>query len=132
MDFPVRVYYEDTDAGGVVYHANYICFFERARTEFLRQAGFSQATLLEENIAFVVKNISIDYKSPARLDDLLTIKTTIAEFKRASMVFKQQLWKENNCLSEAVVTVACVNLTLMKPVAIAQPILQSLQAVEKT
>ena len=60
MHFPIRVYYEDTDAGGVVYHANYICFFERARTEFLRQGGFSQQALLADNFAFVVKTLTID------------------------------------------------------------------------
>ena len=111
MDFPIRVYYEDTDAGGVVYHANYICFFERARTEFLRQSGFSQQQLLAEDIAFVVKKLSIDYKSPARLDDLLTIKTIITEVKKATIVFNQQLWKDDICLSEATVIVASINLT---------------------
>ncbi len=130
MDFPIRVYYEDTDAGGVVYHANYVCFFERARTEFLRLGGFSQQQLLANNIAFVVKNLSIDYKIPARLDDLLTVKTVVYELKKASIVFKQQLWKDDICLSEALVTVASVNLAKMKPVAIPNDILQSLQAVQ--
>lgn len=131
LDFPIRVYYEDTDAGGVVYHANYICFFERARTEFLRQGGFSQQQLLAEDIAFVVKKLSIDYKSPARLDDLLTIKTIITEVKKATIVFNQQLWKDDICLSEATVIVASVNLTKMKPIAIPNHILNALQAVQK-
>lgn len=91
MNFPIRVYYEDTDAGGVVYHANYICFFERARTEFLRQMGFSQQELLAKSFAFVVKKLEIDYKIPARLDDLLRVETEIIELK------KQRLFFGNNC-----------------------------------
>lgn len=124
MDFPIRVYYEDTDAGGVVYHANYICFFERARTEFLRQGGFSQQSLLENQVAFVVKKLAIDYKTPARLDDLLTVKTEIKELKKATIVFIQRLYREDFCLSEATVTVACVDLTKMKPIAIPTDIQQ--------
>lgn len=126
MDFPIRVYYEDTDAGGVVYHANYICFFERARTEFLRQGGFSQQSLLENQVAFVVKKLAIDYKTPARLDDLLTVKTEIKELKKATIVFIQRLYREDLCLSEAAVTVACVDLTKMKPIAIPADIQQML------
>lgn len=129
MNFPIRVYYEDTDAGGVVYHANYVCFFERARTEFLRQGGFSQQKLFEENLAFVVKSLEIDYKVPARLDDLLTVETVVSQVKKATIIFQQRLWRENICLSEATVTVASVDLTKMKPVAIPDDIRQTLQAV---
>ncbi len=93
MNFPIRVYYEDTDAGGVVYHANYLNFFERARTEFLRQYNFSQQELFAKSIAFVVRRIEIDYRFPARLDDLLSVETTISEVKKASIIFKQNLWK---------------------------------------
>lgn len=129
MHFPIRVYYEDTDAGGVVYHAQYLNFFERARTEYLRTLGFSQQQLLEQNLAFVVKKIEIDYKMPARLDDLLVIDTTIVEIKKASLVFKQSLWREDRCLSQAFVQVATVNLLTMKPIAMPHPIYQALQAV---
>ncbi|MCL7720324.1 MULTISPECIES: tol-pal system-associated acyl-CoA thioesterase [Actinobacillus] len=129
MNFPIRVYYEDTDAGGVVYHANYVCFFERARTEFLRQAGFSQQELLSKSFAFVVKKLEVDYKVPARLDDLLNVETTVLELKKATIVFQQQLWKDDICLSSAIVTVASVDLTKMKPVAIPAEIRQVLQAV---
>lgn len=129
MNFPIRVYYEDTDAGGVVYHANYICFFERARTEYLRQVGFSQQQLLVGSFAFVVKKLEIDYKIPARLDDLLRVETVVAELKKATIVFQQQLWRDDTCLSEAKVTVASVDLTKMKPVAIPDDIRQALQAV---
>lgn len=129
VNFPIRVYYEDTDAGGVVYHANYVCFFERARTEYLRQGGFSQQKLFEQSLAFVVKNLTIDYKSPARLDDLLNVETKVIELKRATIVFSQKLWRGDLCLSEATVTVASVDLAKMKPVAIPETIRQQLQAV---
>lgn len=129
MKYPIRVYYEDTDAGGVVYHARYLHFFERARTEFLRQAGFSQQELFQQNLAFVVKRMEIDYKVPARLDDLLVVETTIVELKGAKMVFQQRLFKETLCLSEATVTVASVDLAKMKPVAIPKLISNALQAV---
>lgn len=129
MHFPIRVYYEDTDAGGVVYHANYICFFERARTEFLRQGGFSQQALLAENFAFVVKTLTIDYKLPARLDDLLSVQTTVKAVKKATIIFEQNLFKADICLCSAEVTVASVDLIRMKPKAIPQAILDALQAV---
>ncbi len=129
MHFPIRVYYEDTDAGGVVYHANYICFFERARTEFLRQGGFSQQALLAENFAFVVKSLTIDYKLPARLDDLLSVQTTVKAVKKATIIFEQNLFKADICLCSAEVKVASVDLIKMKPKAIPQAILDALQAV---
>lgn len=129
MNLPLRVYYEDTDAGGVVYHARYLHFFERARTEYLRQLGFSQQQLFEKQIAFVVKKIEIDYKSPARLDDLLNVETTLSELKRATMVFSQRLLKGTQILSEASVIVACVNLTQMKPMAIPDDILNALKTL---
>ena len=129
MHFPILVYYEDTDAGGVVYHANYICFFERARTEFLRQGGFSQQALLAENFAFVVKTLTIDYKFPARLDDLLSVQTTVKAVKKATIIFEQNLFKADICLCSAEVTVASVDLIKMKPKAIPQAILDALQAV---
>ncbi|QBQ64726.1 tol-pal system-associated acyl-CoA thioesterase [Actinobacillus indolicus] len=127
MDFPIRVYYEDTDAGGVVYHARYLHFFERARTEYLRKLGFSQQNLLADCLAFVVKKMEIDYKIPARLDDLLRVQTKISELKGAKIVFYQQLWRDDNLLSEALVTVASVDLTKMKPVAIPANIKQAFQ-----
>ncbi|MFA9500973.1 tol-pal system-associated acyl-CoA thioesterase [Mannheimia sp. E30BD] len=129
MNFPVRVYYEDTDAGGVVYHSNYLNFFERARTEFLRVYNFSQQELFAQSLAFVVKRIEIEYKSPARLDDLLNVETILSEFKKATIVFQQKLYKSDICLSSATVTVACVDLIKMKPIAIPDDIRQALQKV---
>ncbi|WP_446718895.1 tol-pal system-associated acyl-CoA thioesterase [Gilliamella sp. ESL0250] len=111
-----RVYYEDTDAGGVVYHARYLAFFERARTEMLRQLDISQQKLLQEGIAFVVKKMDISYHFPARLDDMLTIKTSAEQVRKASIIFKQTIFNQNNqVISTADVLIACVNITKMKP-----------------
>ncbi len=89
----VRVYYEDTDAGGIVYYANYLKFFERARTEWLRAVGVGQQVLLAEHDAmFVVKNVSADYHAPAKLDDVLNLTLTIEKLGRASIVFRQEAW----------------------------------------
>ncbi|WP_044470349.1 tol-pal system-associated acyl-CoA thioesterase [Mannheimia massilioguelmaensis] len=119
FQFPIRVYYEDTDAGGVVYHARYLHFFERARTEFLRALGFSQQSLLEVyRIGFVVKSMNIDYRFPARLDDLLMVESKVIEIKGASILFSQVLQRDELVLSKATVKVACVDLGKMKPVAL--------------
>ncbi len=103
--FPVRVYYEDTDAGEVVYHTGYIRFAERARTELLRTLFGNQSDIREQfNLLFVVKHMEVDYLAPARLDDLLTVKTTLVKPKNASLTFHQQIWRtkdENNTLKQA-------------------------------
>ena len=117
--FPVRVYYEDTDAGGVVYHARYLHFFERARTEYLRLLEFYQQTLLQEQqSAFVVKSMAIDYRVPAKLDDYLIIETEVSAIKGATILFEQRLIRDTVILSKATVKVAYVDLGKMKPVAI--------------
>jgi len=128
FEFPVRVYYEDTDAGGVVYHANYLNFFERARTEYLRTLGFEQDVLLKQDIAFVVRRCELDYLIAARFNDQLLISVEIEKLKRASIVFKQKITtKEGNLLSTAQVVVVCVALEQMKPIAIPSYILKELQ-----
>lgn len=117
--YSARVYYEDTDAGGVVYHARYLHFLERARTECLREFNFSQQTLLNENkSAFVVKSMNIDYCVAAKLDDLLQVETAVIEFKGASVIFSQTIKRDNVVLCRATVRVAYVDLGKMKPVAI--------------
>ncbi len=106
-----RVYYEDTDAAGIVYHANYLKFAERARTEWLRLLGFEQSRLmLEEKILFPVYHIEISFLSPAKLDDLLTFEIKILELKNVSMKLRQIIKCENRKLAELDVTIACVNL----------------------
>lgn len=125
--YNVRVYYEDTDAGGVVYHSNYLNYAERARTEMLRNNGFSQAQLLEQDIAFVVRKIDIDYRYPAHLDDLLVIRSHIKELKRASLVFCQSIYHDNGkLLSELTVKVACIKLSHQKPCAMPTEIIRKL------
>ncbi|MBI0059837.1 tol-pal system-associated acyl-CoA thioesterase [Gilliamella apis] len=119
FNWNARVYYEDTDAGGVVYHARYLAFFERARTEMLRQLDISQQKLLQEGIAFVVKKMDISYDFPARLDDMLTISTKIEQIRKASIIFKQTILNQNKqIISNADVVIACVNMTKMKPCAL--------------
>lgn len=121
MDFklPIRVYYEDTDAGGVVYHARYLHFFERARTEYLRTLQFSQQEILAETgLAFVVRKAELDYCLPARLDDLLAVETEIESISAAAINFKQVLVKQDIVLCTAMVKVVCVDLNKMKAVAI--------------
>ncbi|MGL5800139.1 MAG: tol-pal system-associated acyl-CoA thioesterase [Plesiomonas sp.] len=117
--WPVRVYYEDTDAGGVVYHARYVVFFERARTELLRSRGFEQHALLQGNIAFAVRRIVVDYRLPARLDDLLSVESEIVTVRGASITFNQRIiHQDGRLLSSAEVLVACIDPSKMKPVAL--------------
>jgi acyl-CoA thioester hydrolase len=112
----VRVYYEDTDAGGIVFYANYLKFFERARTEWLRAAGVDQQALIaREGAAFVVKNATIDYHAPARLDDELTLTLTIEKLGRASVQFAQKAWLGDLLLVEARVKVGCVDIATVRP-----------------
>jgi acyl-CoA thioester hydrolase len=120
----IRVYYEDTDAGGIVYYANYLKFFERARTEWLREMGTEQDILLERSLGFVVKRVEMDNHAPARFNDLLCIESEIVELKRASLIFKQVIISPNKqCLVSALIRVACVNLSNMRPQAIPDNIL---------
>ncbi|GAA5232802.1 tol-pal system-associated acyl-CoA thioesterase [Verticiella sediminum] len=127
--FTVRVYYEDTDAGGVVYYANYLKFFERARTEWLRALGFDQSrTAATSGSIFVVRSARTDYHRPARLDDTLSIASRIARVGRASMTFMQSCERDGETLVTAEVDVACVNATSLRPVAMPGEILQALRA----
>ena len=115
-----RVYYEDTDAGGVVYYVNYLKFMERARTERLRALGFSQSALAQENLLFVVHSSEARYHAPARLDDELRVTAQVLELNRASLRFVQQVWREKDAtlLCEGQFLVACVRADTFKPRAI--------------
>lgn len=106
----VRIYYEDTDAGGVVYHANYLRYMERGRTEFLREKGLSVRAMHDLGIIFPVVAIEANYRAPARLDDLLEVVTSIAEVRNSSFVASQQVIRKDDgkLLVEARVTLACV------------------------
>ena len=128
FSWPVRVYYEDTDAGGVVYYANYLKFFERARTEWLRSLRLNQDKLAQERgLIFVVRRASLDFVRPARLDDLLEV--TVEPLKLAHVYI--QLAQEARCgaqvLARAEIKVACLELRSFKPVAIPQSLRESMQ-----
>lgn len=112
----VRVYYEDTDAGGIVYYANYLKFFERARTEWLRSLDIHQQDLLAlEGVAFVVRSAAIDYLAAARLDDDVKLTLTVEKLGRASVQFAQQAWRGDTLLATADVKVGCVDAATMRP-----------------
>lgn len=116
FSWPIRVYWEDTDAGGVVYHARYLHFFERARTEWLRSTGISQTDLRQENdVLLVVKDAYLDILRPARIDDALSATVHIAEIGRASFLVHQELWRGSDCLSKADVKIACIRASSFKP-----------------
>ncbi len=117
--WPVRVYYEDTDAEGVVYYANYLKFYERARTEWLRSLGIGQEILKNKhNIIFVVKNVSIDYRRPALLDDELTVTAEVSKLKGASILFEHTVSRDGDELNKCSVTIVCVDGTNIRPTAI--------------
>jgi acyl-CoA thioester hydrolase len=119
FSWPVRVYYEDTDAGGIVYYANYLKYFERARTEWLRALGIHQQELLErEGAAFVVRSVAVEYIAAARLDDELAVRLTVEKLGRASVQFKQEAWRGDTLLSTAAVKVGCVDAASMRPRAL--------------
>jgi 4-hydroxybenzoyl-CoA thioesterase len=115
-----RVYYEDTDAGGIVYYVNYLKFMERARTEQLRALGFAQSQLVGEDLLFVVHSCEARYHKPARLDDELLISVEVLELNRASLRFRQQirLAADETLLCEGQFLVACVRAESLKPRAI--------------
>lgn len=106
----MRVYYEDTDAAGVVYYANYLKYAERARTEWLRSLGFNQAELMQrEGLGFVVANVAVRYISPARLDDVLTVECTITILGRARIAMQQIIRNESQAIATVDVAIACVD-----------------------
>lgn len=112
----VRVYYEDTDAGGVVYYANYLRFFERARTEWLRRLGVNQSELAaQEYRLFVVKAVEIQYRKPALPDDLLTVHTGVARLGGASLAFDQSVQRGDQLLCDGTVTVCSVDARTFRP-----------------
>lgn len=118
---PLRVYYEDTDAAGVVYYANYLRFCERARTEWLRSLGFGQqAMLADSGIAFVVRSVQADYLRPARLDDALHVHSRVDSLRRASIRFRQEVRRADEAtpLFTAQILVACIDWQRQKPVSI--------------
>ncbi len=126
--WPVRVYYEDTDVGGVVFHANYLKYFERARTEFLRDLGFDLLELqLADRILFVVRRMQIDFLKPARFNDLLSVSARVTEMKKASFTCLQQARCGEELLCDASVKLACIDADSFFPKPIPVKILDQLR-----
>ena len=136
FSFPIRVYYEDTDVGGVVYHAKYLNFFERCRTEWLRQLGYEQDELrLAQNILFVVSSLSIDYLQPALFNQQLIVTTKVTDFGASRLIMEQQILHESNTgsteiLAQGRVTLACLDGDKFKPKRIPLKIRESLLNTE--
>ncbi|MDX1915911.1 MAG: tol-pal system-associated acyl-CoA thioesterase [Methylophilus sp.] len=127
--WPVRVYYEDTDAGGVVYHSQYLNFMERARTEWLRHLGFEQTYLRESlNVLFVVHSMQIQFKKPAKFDDMLMVSNQLTAIGHGSFSCQQTILRETQTLIEAQVKIACVNALTFKPMGIPAPIKHSMES----
>jgi len=125
---PIRVYYEDTDAGGVVYHSNYINFMERARTEWLRDLGYEQDELREQmGIVFAVRSMEVDFLRPSRFNELLSATAEVTQCGKASMVFSQQIRRGEEVLCRAQVKIACIDNEKFKPTAMPEAILSELK-----
>jgi acyl-CoA thioester hydrolase len=115
----VRVYYEDTDAGGVVYYANYLKFFERARTEMLRVMGFEQDTLIvTDGVIFAVRSVQVEYLKPARFNEQLQVITKLTLAKKASFTFEQIVMRGDDLLCDSNVKIACLDAQTLRPKAI--------------
>ena len=124
-----RVYYEDTDAAGIVYYANYFRFLERGRTEFLRSLGHNQQELMQEGIAFAVRSVSAEYLKPAKLDDVLTVETGVESLGRAQVVFFQRIVRGEDTLLDAKIRVACIDPQRGKPIAMPRAIYEQFKSL---
>ena len=127
--FPVRVYFENTDAGGVVYHGEYLKFLERARTEWLRHLGYDHQMLGRVHKAvFVVSSMAIDFVKPARLDDAIAVSVKVESLGKVRCVFQQEIRREDEVLVRARVTVACVSAEAFKPIEIPEALKRKMEA----
>lgn len=127
--FPLRVYFENTDAGGVVYHAEYLKFLERARTEWLRRLGFDHQGLARDSrVVLVVSSLEVDFVKPARLDDSLLVSVRLASLGKVRCVFEQEIRREDEVMVRAKVSIACLLAESFKPVEIPQPLKKKMEA----
>lgn len=122
----VRVYVEDTDAGGIVFYANYLKYMERARTEFLRSLGYNKPALFD-GLQFVVRNVELNYQKPAVLDDVLDISTELTKVSKVSFEMQQNIFRSGDLLVEAKVKIACINNEAKRPQAMPVEIYQTLK-----
>ncbi len=126
--YPVRVYYQDTDTGGVVYHGSYLNFMERARYEWLRDLGFTVDTMIHSHkMIFLIRSLSIEYFKPALLDDLLNITVEVVEIGRSRITLRQQILREQSTLASATVHAVCVGSDTLKPISIPVPLRQKIE-----
>ncbi len=133
FSFPVRVYWEDTDAGGVVYHAQYLAFMERARTEWMREHGLGQELLrVRDDLVFVVRAMSIDFRAPARLDDQLAVSAVLLECRGASLVMGQRIRRGDALLVEAQVRIGVLAASSFRPRPLPPSLLSELKSLLET
>jgi acyl-CoA thioester hydrolase len=133
--WPARVYYEDTDSGGIVYYANYLKFFERARTEWLRAAGVNQQALAaQDGVMFVVRSAAIDYHAAAKLDDELIVTVAVERLGRASVQFVQEAWRTDGerreLLTSGRIKVGCIDKALLRPAQIPDHVMAKIRSME--
>ncbi len=126
----LRVYIEDTDAGGIVYYVNYLKFMERARTEFMRSLGFGKDYIFNHDLMFVVRDVAIRYQAPALLDDELEAGVTLAEVGGASLVLDQAIRRGGELLASAAITIACVDRNGVRPRRLPRDMLDTLRAAQ--
>lgn len=129
FQLPIRVFIEDTDAGGIVYYVNYLKYMERARTEWLRQLGFDFAGLQQQGCLFVVKHADVNYVSPAKMDELLQVGVSIVKMARTYIRFHQLVSRDGAALCEADIKVGCINTHTMRPTKIPDELQQAFQAM---
>jgi acyl-CoA thioester hydrolase len=130
FSLPIRIYFEDTDSGGVVYHSNYLKFMERARTEWLRSIGIDQRHLKQDNhIMFVVHRIDIQFKLPARFNDELIVKSELKDIGSSKIEFRQMIYRNDEMLIDASVDIACIDSKKFKPVRIPPTIKQTMESL---
>ncbi len=130
FSYNLRVYIEDTDAGGIVYYVNYLKFMERARTEMMRSQGFGKDFIFNHDLMFVVRDAAVTYHRPARLDDELQATAVIVELKGAVMRLRQCVWRRNELLAEGEVTIACVDREGVKPRRIPKEMIERLREAQ--
>lgn len=133
FSWPTRVYWEDTDAGGVVYHARYVAFMERARTEWMRALGFGQERLRQQHdLVFAVRSMQLDFLKPAGLDDALSVSAVLTRCRRASLIFAQSVRREGEVLLTAEVRIAALGTSDFRPCGMDDALFDALKALETT
>ena len=129
FEIPIRVYIEDTDAGGIVYYVNYLKFMERARTEYLRRLGYGKAALFDDDKMFVVHSLKTGYHKSAELDDELVVTAAIQHTSRTTVLFEQKVLRGEEVLCDGEVKVACVSRLTRKPVAMPAELVRRIDSV---